>query len=84
MNKKRTMTTVAGSGLILLTSVLPVAADENTTLHGKTIGELSAGWWQWQEANYPGFTFGEGQGRGQVSHRCIFSVPGSAVGITNA
>lgn len=27
---------------------------------GKTYGEWSAGWWQWQEANYPDFDFGEG------------------------
>ncbi|MEA3243532.1 MAG: hypothetical protein U9Q19_08910 [Pseudomonadota bacterium] len=56
----KSINALAGAGLILLTTALPASADENVTLHGKSIGELSAGWWQWQEANYPDFSFGEG------------------------
>lgn len=29
-------------------------------LLGKTIGKWAAGWWKWQEKNFPGFAFGDG------------------------
>ena len=47
-------------GLTFLMNSMPASADENVSLHGKTIAELSAGWWEWQEENYPGFNFGDG------------------------
>lgn len=53
-----TINAFTGAGFIFLTAVMPVSADENVTLHDKSISELSAGWWQWQEANYPDFNFG--------------------------
>ena len=38
----------------------PLSAATGAKILGKTYGEWSADWWQWQEANYPGFEFGEG------------------------
>lgn len=52
--------TLAGTMLIFLMMVLPASAGENVKLHGKTVGYWSAQWWQWQEANFPDFAFGEG------------------------
>jgi hypothetical protein len=51
---------LAGAGFLFLTTALPAAAEENATLHGKTIGEWAAGWWQWQEKYYPDVSFGDG------------------------
>ena len=61
-NNFRTMivNALAGAGFVLITITRPAFADETATIHGKTIGELTAGWWQWQEANYPDFAFGDG------------------------
>ncbi len=38
----------------------PLSADTGAKIHGKTYGQWSAAWFQWQEANYPDFDFGDG------------------------
>ena len=38
----------------------PTFAEIGAKIHDRTYGEWSAAWWQWQEANFPGFAFGEG------------------------
>jgi len=38
----------------------PVSAEFGAIIHDKTYGEWSADWWQWQEANFPDFDFGDG------------------------
>ena len=43
----------------------PAFADEGAQTHGMTYGEWSAAWWQWQEANYPSFGFGDDCSLGQ-------------------
>jgi hypothetical protein len=37
----------------------PASAEVGAKIHNKTYGEWSAAWWQWQEANFPSFDFGE-------------------------
>ena len=54
------MTAVIGAGVLFLATAIPASANENLILDGKSIGELTVGWYQWQEANYPEFAFGEG------------------------
>ena len=54
------MTAVIGAGVLFLATAIPASANENLILDGKSIGELTVGWYQWQEANYPDFAFGEG------------------------
>lgn len=62
-NKAVSMTTTvfAGAGLLFLATALPASEDGELTLYDKTIGEWSAGWWEWQEENYPDFAFGDGR-----------------------
>lgn len=38
----------------------PLSAAKGAQINGKTYGEWSALWWQWQEANFPDSEFGEG------------------------
>lgn len=54
------MTAVMGAGVLFLATAIPASASENLILDGKSIAELTVGWYQWQEANYPDFAFGEG------------------------
>ena len=56
----RTVNILIAAGLVFLAAVAPAYADRNESVHGKSIGELSGGWWRWQEQNYPDFSFGEG------------------------
>ena len=51
---------VVGGCLVALMTPLSAFGGENLTLHGKAMSEWVAGWWQWQEANYPEFAFGDG------------------------
>jgi hypothetical protein len=48
------------AGLFLVMNSFPASADENVSVHGTAVAELSAGWWQWQEAFYRDSNFGEG------------------------
>jgi hypothetical protein len=54
-------TTAFGAGVLFLAAAMPVSANENVTLDGKSIADLTAGWYQWQAANYPDFSFGDGE-----------------------
>ena len=38
----------------------PALAASEAKIHGKSYGQWSVGWWQWQEANFPDFAFGDG------------------------
>ena len=46
-------------GLNLILCATTVSA-ENNSGGAKTIANLTADWYRWQEANYPGFDFGDG------------------------
>lgn len=52
------LVTVVGAFSLGMTS--PAAADAGAKIHDRTYGEWAAAWWQWQEANFPDFDFGEG------------------------
>lgn len=47
--------------IALVTAPPALAGGGSAELHGRTYGEWSVLWWQWQEANFPGFDFGEGE-----------------------
>jgi len=47
------------AGALSLAMSGPVSAD-GAQIQGKTYGQWSAAWWQWQEANFPDFAFGDG------------------------
>jgi hypothetical protein len=51
---------IGGGCIVALMAPFSASGAENLTLHGKPMSEWVAGWWQWQEANYPGFAFGDG------------------------
>jgi hypothetical protein len=52
---------IIGAGILFLTTAMPASANENVILDGKSIAELTVGWYQWQETNYPDFSFGDGE-----------------------
>jgi len=47
-------------GFVVLVTTAPAYADGRAEIHGKTYGEWSSAWWQWQELNFPDFDFGVG------------------------
>lgn len=56
----KTITTVALAATLGFMLSHPARADSDARIHGKSYGEWSAGWWEWQEAFFPDFAFGEG------------------------
>lgn len=51
---------LAVAGAFGLGMASPVSAEVGAAIHDRTYGEWSAEWWQWQEAHFPDFNFGEG------------------------
>jgi hypothetical protein len=51
---------VLGLVMLALLGTAHAGGPTEGKLSGKTYGEWSASWWQWQEANFPNFEFGEG------------------------
>lgn len=62
----RTAISMALVGSLSLVTSCPVVAatgarmQDEARIHGKTYGEWSARWWQWQDAYFPQFEFGDG------------------------